>query len=62
MINTFGYPLCEDNNKVVIELQCTMEEKSRALSNCSLTGSEGLCDWLLPPEAVGLSELLQGWE
>lgn len=28
-------------------------KKSRALSNCSLTGSEGLCDWLLPPEAAG---------
>lgn len=41
MINTFGSSLCEDNNSVVIELQWTIGEKSRALCNCSLTGSEG---------------------
>lgn len=41
MINTLGSPLCADNNMVVIELQCTIGEKTRALSNCSLTGSEG---------------------
>lgn len=42
MIHTFGSPLCEDNNSVVIELQWTIGgKKSLALSNCALTGSEG---------------------
>lgn len=27
MINTLGSPPCEDNNKFVIELQCTIGEK-----------------------------------
>lgn len=27
MIHSLGSPLCEDNNKVVIELQCTIGEK-----------------------------------
>ena len=66
MINTVRAPLCGDNNSVVIELQCTMGErrrrrKKKPVELCLIVpwrGQRGRCDWLLPPEAAGLSGLL----
>lgn len=59
MINTQSSPLCEDNNSVVIELQWTIAEKKK-LELCLIVpcqGQRGVRDWLLRPEAAGLSGL-----
>lgn len=58
MINTLGSPLRGDNNTVVMELQCTIGEKKHELCLIVLCqGQRGMRDWLVPPEAAGLSEL-----
>lgn len=58
MINTRSSPLCEDNNSVVIELQWTIAEKKLELCLIVLCqGQRGVRDWLLRPEAPGLSGL-----